>query len=49
VELRFRPQVRVGEDLAPERRDEEERRALDQRIEAWVKELRAQAEVRYNR
>ena len=49
VELRFRPQVRVGEDLSPERRDEEERRALDQRIEAWVKELRAQAEVRYNR
>jgi hypothetical protein len=49
VELRFRPQVRVGEDLPPARRDEEERRALDQRIEAWVKELRAQAEVRYNR
>ena len=49
VELRFRPQVRVGEDLPPERRDEEVRRALDQRIEAWVKELRAQAEVRYNR
>ncbi len=49
VELRFRPQVRVGEELPPERRDEEVRRALDQRIEAWVKELRAQAEVRYNR
>ncbi|SRR5260370_430208 len=49
VELRFRPQVRVAEDLPPERRDEEVRRALDQRIEAWVKELRAQAEVRYNK
>ncbi len=49
VEFRFRPQVRVAEDLPPERRDEEVRRALDQRIEAWVKELRAQAEVRYNK
>jgi hypothetical protein len=49
VEFRFRPQVRVAEDLPPERREEEVRRALDQRIEAWVKELRAQAEVRYNR
>ncbi len=49
VEFRFRPQVRVAEDLPPERRDEEMRRALDQRIEAWVKELRAQAEVRYNK
>jgi len=42
-------QVRVAEDLPPERRDEEVRRALDQRIEAWVKELRAQAAVRYNK
>src|SRR6266446_546684 len=49
VEFRFRPQVRVAEDLPPERREEEVRRALDQRIEAWVKELRAQAEVRYNK
>ncbi len=49
VEFRFRPQVRVAEDLPPERRDEEVRRALGQRIEAWIKELRAQAEVRYNK
>jgi hypothetical protein len=49
VEFRFRPQVRVAEDLPPERREEEVRRALDQRIEAWVKELRAQAEVRYSK
>jgi len=47
VELRFRPQVRVEETLPPGEREEEERRALGERIEAWVKDLRAQAEVRY--
>ena len=49
VDLRFRPQVRVAEDQPPERREEEVRKALDQRVEAWVKELRAQVEVRYNK
>jgi len=40
VEFRFRPQVRVEEQLAEE--------DLRQRIEAWVKELRRGADVRYN-
>jgi hypothetical protein len=40
VEFRFRPQVRVEERLAEE--------DLRQRIEAWVKELRRGADVRYN-
>jgi hypothetical protein len=47
VEFRFRPQVRVADDLPAEERDAEVRRALDERIEAWVKELRAGAEIRY--
>jgi hypothetical protein len=49
VEFRFRPQVRVAADLPAEERDAEMRRALDERIEAWVKELRAGAEIRYPR
>ncbi|HSB62020.1 MAG TPA: hypothetical protein VLI67_09890 [Vicinamibacteria bacterium] len=49
VEFRFRPQVRVPDGLPPEEREAEIRRALDERIEAWVEELRAGAEVRYNR
>ena len=49
VELRFRPQVRVPDGLPAEERDAEVRRALDERIEAWVKELRAGAEIRYPR
>lgn len=48
VEFRFRPQVRVAEDLPPEEREAAIRRALDERVEAWVKELRSGAEVRYN-
>ena len=49
VEFRFRPQVRVPDGLPAEERDAEVRRALDERIEAWVKELRAGAEIRYPR
>ena len=49
VEFRFRPQVRVADDLPPEDREADVRRALDERIEAWVKELRAGAEIRYPR
>jgi len=49
VEFRFRPQVRLAADLPAEERDAEMRRALDERIEAWVKELRAGAEIRYPR
>ncbi len=41
VDFRFRPQVRAA-DAAAARRD------LDQRVEAWVKELRQEAQVRYN-
>ena len=48
VDFRFRPQVRVtaedpGGEGARSTADE-----LDARIEAWVKDLRAAAEVRYN-
>lgn len=49
VQLRFRPQVRVADQLPPDEREAAVRRALDERIEAWVKELRSGAEVRYNR
>ncbi len=49
VEFRFRPQVRVADGLPPEERETEVRRALDERIEAWVKELRAGTEIRYPR
>jgi len=35
------------EDAAPEIRARLERRALDERIEAWVKELRNRADLRY--
>ena len=49
VEFRFRPQVRVPDGLPPGEREAQVRRALDERIEAWVEELRAGADVRYNR
>lgn len=69
IELRFRPQVRIGEEVVREAYDAEYagrpsppayaevaaeieeglvRRDLDSRIEAWVRELRAGAEIRYN-
>lgn len=47
VDFRFRPQVRViAEDPGEKVRLEAEE--LDARIEAWVKDLRAAAEIRYN-
>ena len=47
VDFRFRPQVRVtASDPAEKARLEAE--DLDARIEAWVKDLRAAARVRYN-
>jgi hypothetical protein len=47
VDFRFRPQVRItAEDPAEKARLEAEE--LDARIEAWVKDLRAAADVRYN-
>ena len=47
VDFRFRPQVRVtAED--PEEKARLTADELDARIEAWVKDLRAAAEVRYN-
>jgi hypothetical protein len=47
VDFRFRPQVRItAED--PEERARLERDELDARIEAWLKDLRAAADVRYN-
>jgi hypothetical protein len=69
VEFRFRPQVRVDEEMvrraweeagrgrddrpdfevaAPELRRQLAEEDLQQRIEAWVKELRSGADVRYN-
>jgi hypothetical protein len=48
VEFRFRPQVRVDEDAPPNEADQRAEQDLQQRIEAWVKELRAGADVRYN-
>jgi hypothetical protein len=48
VDFRFRPQVRVvSEDAAEKARLEAQE--LDTRIEAWVKDLRAAARIRYNR
>ena len=47
MDFRFRPQVRiVAED--PEEKARLEAEELDARIEAWVKDLRAAADVRYN-
>lgn len=47
VDFRFRPQVRTtAED--PQEKARLEAEDLDARIEAWVKDLRAAAEVRYN-
>jgi hypothetical protein len=49
VEFRFRPQVRVEDAPAdPEARQRLAQEDLRQRIEAWVKELRRGADVRYN-
>jgi hypothetical protein len=42
-----RPAGPALEDAAEAIRERLERRALDERIEAWVRELRARAEVRY--
>ena len=49
VDLRFRPQVRVADDLPADEREREVKKGLDQRVEAWVKDLRAGAEIRYPR
>lgn len=47
VDFRFRPQVRIpAED--PEEKARLEAAELDARIEAWVKDLRSAADVRYN-
>ena len=47
VDFRFRPQVRISaEDPGQKARLEAEE--LDARIEAWLKDLRAAADVRYN-
>jgi hypothetical protein len=48
VDFRFRPQVRVTSEDAEERA-RLEADDLDARIEAWVKDLRAGARIRYNR
>ncbi len=49
VEYRFRPQVRVDESAAdPEARQRRAEEDLRQRMEAWVRELRRAADVRYN-
>lgn len=47
VDFRFRPQVRIAAE-DPEQKVLLEAEELDARIEAWVKDLRAAAEVRYN-
>jgi hypothetical protein len=48
VEYRFRPQVRVEASVPAEERARRAEEDLQERIEAWVKELRAAAVVRYN-
>jgi len=48
VDFRFRPQVRVSAE-DPVEKERLEAAELDARIEAWVKDLRGSAEVRYNR
>ena len=47
VDFRFRPQVRIAAE-DPEEKARLEAADLDARIEAWVKDLRAAAHVRYN-
>ena len=47
VDFRFRPQVRITAD-DPGEKALLETAELDARIEAWVKDLRAAAAVRYN-
>jgi hypothetical protein len=49
VDFRFQPQVRVDDEAEPEARARLAADDLRGRIEAWVKELRQAAEVRYNR
>jgi hypothetical protein len=44
-----RPDPPLFEDVADALRERLVRRDLDERIEAWVRELRATADVRYNR
>jgi len=48
IEYRFRPQVRVDTAAPAEERERRAEQDLRERIEAWVKELRAGAEIRYN-
>jgi hypothetical protein len=48
VDFRFRPQVRVDDEVEPEAREALAAEDLRRRIEAWVKELRLGADVRYN-
>lgn len=48
VDFRFLPQVRVEEAAEPEAREQLAAEDLRRRIEAWVKELRRGADVRYN-
>jgi hypothetical protein len=46
-DYRGEPEGPPFEEAAPELRARLERRALDQRIEEWVRDLRSRAEVRY--
>jgi hypothetical protein len=48
AELGGRPDAPTLEAASPALRARLEARALDEKIEAWVKELRAAAEIRYN-
>ena len=48
VDFRFLPQVRVDDEVEPEAREALAAEDLRRRIEAWVKELRLGADVRYN-
>jgi len=48
AEYRNREPVPDYDSVVPEIRARLERRAIDERIEAWVAELRASASVRYN-
>jgi hypothetical protein len=50
VRAAFEADPSAGDSLEAARervREQLERRALDERVEAWVKELRARADVRY--
>jgi hypothetical protein len=47
-EFASRPDAPALEAAAPALRSRLEARSLDEKIEAWIKELRAAAEIRYN-